>query len=100
MSTTKIKTNPDNEDTNNILNSLKYLMNVAKRLNNKDLCDIIGIAYELGYNTFVEPELSELDVSDDKIEDNNIRAAWFLYKFLMAPEAVQEKTLSLLKTEL
>lgn len=88
----------ENYDSNNknILYSLNYLMEEAKRTGNQELYKIIEVAYLLGQRA-----ITNMDDSDFKEEydEDTLEAAAFLFQYVHASVDVKKDVLALLEEE-
>lgn len=86
----------DNDDINNILLSLEYLKEEAKRSDNLTLYEIIETACILG-----RMNVTKLDACDFEAGDEDLfRSALFLLKFYKASKIARENVLEILTEEI
>ncbi len=78
-------------NSKNILYSLGYLMEEAKRSGHIELYEIMRTAYLLGGKTTNDIEIMEAN------NDSTLKAAQFIFDFLSASTDVQKETLSILE---
>ncbi len=87
-----------NENTKNILYSLGYLREEAKRSGSVELYEIMKAAYLLGETAYL---LGQKTTGDDEAlgeyDDDTLKAAQFIFNFLKAPLNTQKETLSILE---